>query len=600
MHRDALAAGDIAADRVTRHRLAALRDLGEHAALAFDANFAGRLELGDERNERELAVAVRLRLTGRHVLEEHRVGADVAVSDGGVEIVQVGEAKLPGELEHPLLADRGERPLLHPPELLVEQLLALGDVLLAPLLLEPDANLLRGSRRLDEAQPVAARSMRSLRGEDLEDVTVLELVVERHHAAVGLGADAAMPNLGVDPVGKIDGRRARRQGQHVPFRGEDEHLVAKDVDLDGVYELLGVEHFLLPVHQLAQPGEALVHLAVVLAALFVGPVGRHAPLRRPVHLLGANLDLHRLAAVADHGGVQRLVPVRLRHRDVVLETAGNRLPERVDDTQGAVAILDGIGQHADRGEIVDILELLPHGELARDAVDVLGPPRGIGLDADAGQLAFQDLLDVVDGGLPLLPLACDLLDDLAVLVGMQLGEGEVFQLPLDVPHAQAVRQRGINVQGLLRHRPPPDLGQGLDRPHVVEPVGQLHEHHPDVLRHRHEHLANVLRLRLFGTVEGDLLQLGDAGDQLANRRPEALLQVGNGQVGVFHGVVEDGGRQGVAIQLEVRQDGGDAQRVLDELLARQPILVVVSTGGSIVGPRQDLDVLRRQVAHPGQ
>src|SRR5256885_10722697 len=72
MHGDPLAPGDVAADRVARHRLAALRDLGEHAALAFDANFAGGLELRDQRNERELAIAVRLRLTGRPVLEHHR------------------------------------------------------------------------------------------------------------------------------------------------------------------------------------------------------------------------------------------------------------------------------------------------------------------------------------------------------------------------------------------------------------------------------------------------------------------------------------------------------------------------------------------------
>ena len=219
----------------------------------------------------------------------------------------------------------------------------------------------------------------------------------------------------------------------------------------------------------------------------------------------------------------------------------------MDDTQGTVAILDGISQYPDGREVVDILELLSHGELARDAVDVLRPPRRIGLDADAGQLAFQDLLDVVDGGLPLLPLAGDLLDDLAVLVGMQLGEGEVFQLPLDVPHAQAVRQRGVDVKRFLGHRPPPDLRQGLDRPHVVEPVGQLHQHHSDVLGHGDEHLADVLRLRLLGAVEGDLLELGDARHQLADRRPEALLQVRDGQVGVLHRVVEDGGGQGVAI-----------------------------------------------------
>src|SRR2546421_4823593 len=77
MDRDPFAPGDVAADRVTRHRLAALRDLGEHASLAFDANLARGLELGDKRNQRELAIAVRLRLTARHVLEQHRVRAHV-------------------------------------------------------------------------------------------------------------------------------------------------------------------------------------------------------------------------------------------------------------------------------------------------------------------------------------------------------------------------------------------------------------------------------------------------------------------------------------------------------------------------------------------
>src|SRR6202023_1896740 len=108
------------------------------------------------------------------------------------------------------------------------------------------------------------------------------------------------------------------------------------------------------------------------------------------------------------------------------------------------------------------------------------------------------------------------------------------------------------------------------------------------------------RLGPFGAVGGCFFQLGHAGDQLADGRPKALLEVGDGQVGVFHRVVEDGGGQGVAIELEVRQDAGDAQRVLDELLAGETVLVVVRAGRGIVGARQDLDVLRGQVTDLAQ
>src|SRR5437879_9457717 len=54
--------------------------------------------------------------------------------------------------------------------------ISLGDVLLAALALEPLADALLGRGALDEVQPVAARAMRSLRGQDLDDLAVLERV----------------------------------------------------------------------------------------------------------------------------------------------------------------------------------------------------------------------------------------------------------------------------------------------------------------------------------------------------------------------------------------------------------------------------------------
>ena len=209
MHGDPLAARDVAADRVAGHRLATLGDLGEDTAFTLDSDFAGRLELRDQRNEGELAVAVRL-LAGRHVLQQHGVRTDVTVADSGVEVVEVGEVEFLCQLEHPLVADGGEGTLLHATELLVEQFLALGDVFFASLLLEPDADLLGGARGFDEGQPVATRTVGTFRGQHFDDVAVLQLVIEGDHAAVRLRPNATMANLGVDPVGKVDRSRAGR------------------------------------------------------------------------------------------------------------------------------------------------------------------------------------------------------------------------------------------------------------------------------------------------------------------------------------------------------------------------------------------------------
>src|SRR5205814_9762303 len=143
---------------------------------------------------------------------------------------QLLEAEIMRQLEHALLPQGGERPLLHTAELLVELLLPLGHVLLTALLLEPDPYLLRRSGRLYEGQPIPARSVGTFGGQDLEDVAVLQLIVEGHHAAVRLGADATVPDLGVDPVGEVDRSRPAGQRQDVAAGGEDEDLVTEHVD----------------------------------------------------------------------------------------------------------------------------------------------------------------------------------------------------------------------------------------------------------------------------------------------------------------------------------------------------------------------------------
>jgi hypothetical protein len=60
----------------------------------------------------------------------------------------------------------------------------------------------------------------------------------------------------------------------------------------------------------------------------------------------------------------------------------------------------------------------------------------------------------------------------------------------------------------------------VERPHVVKPVGQLHEDDADVIHHRQEHLPEVLGLPLLARGEADGADLGHALDDVRHFRPE--------------------------------------------------------------------------------
>ena len=127
--------------------------------------------------------------------------------------------------------------------------------------------------------------------------------------------------------------------------------------------------------------------------------------------------------------------------------------------------------------------------LAVDGVDVLHPAVDGGLDTLLGQ-SFLDAL--LDGGHELLVgggAAEQLVGDLLVAHRVQVLEGKVLQLPLDFLHAQAVSDGGVDLHGLQGLLPLLAGGLVVHGAHVVQPVADLDEDHPDVLGHGHEHLA---------------------------------------------------------------------------------------------------------------
>ena len=112
------------------------------------------------------------------------------------------------------------------------------------------------------------------------------------------------------------------------------------------------------------------------------------------------------------------------------------------------------------------------------------------------------------------------------------------------------------------------LGQRRDRAHVVEPVGELDDQDPEVLGHRHEHLAHRGGLlRLLG-VELEAVELGDAVDDGGDVGAELALDVVEGDAVSSTASWSSAAGEGDVVEPEVGEDPGDRERVVDVGLAR--------------------------------
>ena len=173
--------------------------------------------------------------------------------------------------------------------------------------------------------------------------------------------------------------------------------------------------------------------------------------------------------------------------------------------------------------------------------------------------------------------------ELAVALRVEGLEGEVLQLPLHLPDPEPLGERRVDLHRLAGD-PLLLLGrQAAERPHVVEPVGELDEDDPDVLGHRQEHLADVLGLPLLVGVGGELRELRHAVDELGHLRPEALLDVGEAVLRVLGHVVEEGGRDGGRVEAELGERQGGRDRVRDVGLAGRPQLALVGDDREVEG-----------------
>ena len=108
----------------------------------------------------------------------------------------------------------------------------------------------------------------------------------------------------------------------------------------------------------------------------------HAQLGVFMHLPGADLNLHRLAARPQHHGMDRLVTVGFRVGHVVVEFIRQMAVVSMDDPQRGIAILQTLSHNTHRANVKQLVEsevFFLH--FAPDTVDMLRPAIDFRLDA---------------------------------------------------------------------------------------------------------------------------------------------------------------------------------------------------------------------------
>ena len=149
----------------------------------------------------------------------------------------------------------------------------------------------------------------------------LQLGAQLHHAAVDLGADAAVADLGVDGIGEVDRRGARGRAIRSPLGVKQNTWSWNISSLVCSRNSSGPDGMLEDVQ--SSRIQRYCWPSVIRPLLLVGPVRGDAELGHLVHVAGADLHLDLAPLRADDGGVQRAVAVGLGRADEVLEAPGS-------------------------------------------------------------------------------------------------------------------------------------------------------------------------------------------------------------------------------------------------------------------------------------
>ena len=129
----------------------------------------------------------------------------------------------------------------------------------------------------------------------------------------------------------------------------------------------------------------------------------------------------------------------------------------------------------------------------------------------------------------------------------------------------------------------------------MEAISELEQDHPNIGRHRNNHLAVVLGLRFVSRLKRKRVEFRYAIDERSCLVAEELSDLLERDGRVFDRVVEQRCNKRLGVEPKASADRRDADRMADELFTRAAALIAVLMTGEAVGV-DDLRFVDRQRA----
>ena len=315
-----------------------------------------------------------------------------------------------------------------------------------------------------------------------------------------------------------------------------------------------------------------------------------------VHLVRADLHLDGCAKRAEQRGMQRLIAVRLGNGDVVLEFAGKRFVQAMQYAEREIARGNILDQDAKTVDIQHLREGQRFGlHLLVDAIQVFLASAHFGLDVVFVQTLADRFQYLAYHFAPIAACHLERFRQHRVAVRIQILETEVFQLLIQRVQAQTIGDGRIDVHRFAGDALALFFGNGIERAHIVQAIGEFDQNDAHISRHRHQHLAEVFRLRVRQRVELELVQFAQAIHQFGHGLAELLGDLFDADVGVFRHVMQQSSGDGLRVQVQRGQDAGNGDGVGDVWITRLAQLTLMC--GATEGERRfDLrHILRLQV-----
>ena len=198
-------------------------------------------------------------------------------------------------------------------------------------------------------------------------------MAERNQTMVDFRTDTLVPDIRVKGISEVQGSSPLGQRLDVAFRGKDEYLGGKEIQLDRIKKVQSVR--VRAFQYLGNGPQPFVELRIFFyIMLLILPMGGKAFLGNLVHTAAADLYFHPLPVRSHHGQVQRLITVGFRTAHPITDTVGtnpvNIRNSRVDIPTLVFLVHTGkrVKNNADRINIINILEsdtlafhLIPNG-----------------------------------------------------------------------------------------------------------------------------------------------------------------------------------------------------------------------------------------------